>query len=182
MRGPPITVKPHEESRSDRMQRHRTEREIIDCNMITRAMMMAKMEGLKGSSMPLLAAAVGWGNAFVEKMETGLWCGFFSNVLPPLVQRGGGYATTCTEKSGQRWRTSVNQAALLKKGWSSNLQTSINAICCHCYSCRIRFSQLHILTLWRHIYKIICKTKNPQDNTFVMNSHPIQTQLHIKDY
>lgn len=60
VRGPPITVKPHEKSRSDRMQRHRMEREIIDCNMITWVMMMAKMEGLKGSSMPLLAAAVGW--------------------------------------------------------------------------------------------------------------------------
>lgn len=52
------------------MQRHQMEREIIDCNMITWIMMMAKMEGLKSSSMPLLAAAA-VGNAFVGMMETG---------------------------------------------------------------------------------------------------------------
>lgn len=69
-RGRPIAVKPHEGSRSERMQRHQMEREIIECNMITWIMMMAKMEGLKGSSMPLLAAAV-VGNAFVGMMETG---------------------------------------------------------------------------------------------------------------
>lgn len=57
-------------SRSDRMQRHQMGREIIDCNMITWIMMMAKMEGLKGSSMPPLAAAAE-GNAFVGMMETG---------------------------------------------------------------------------------------------------------------
>lgn len=63
-------VQAHEGSSGDRMQRHQMEREIIDGNMITWIMMMAKMQGLKGSSTPERAAAA-VGNAFVGTMETG---------------------------------------------------------------------------------------------------------------
>lgn len=54
-------MEPHKRSRRDRMQRHRMEQQINDCNMITQIMMMTKTERLERSC--------GCG---VEEMETWL--------------------------------------------------------------------------------------------------------------
>lgn len=95
-----FTIRPHGRSGTDRMQRRRTEEEINECNVITWTGMMAVTgsEGLKTQQQHACVMALWRG------MEMGLSRRFFSDILPPLVQRGGGYATTCTEKSGGEYQ------------------------------------------------------------------------------
>lgn len=54
----------------------------------------------------------GGGRCGVSDGTRGCDGGFFPKILPLLVQRGGGYATTCTEKSGKWWKISVNQSSI----------------------------------------------------------------------